>query len=191
MQICRRLRTDSPSIGSIPQVLSQDENATIVLTKTMQSIRTSFNDSKANHFSEDKTQAVQDIRQHNYEGISAIVSYRSPLNDDRTLVALISDSNEGMANVADNLVLNQSPVVAAGSVTVIDHNRSQSFDVGENYYVGNLPWYQRLYYLLLESPILLMFLCLFSAVIFCILMYRTLRRIQRSRLRIRAFKKEQ
>jgi len=178
-------------IGRIPDVLSNNENAAIVLNKTEQSIKTSFNDSMPNRFTEEKAVAVQNIKQSNYTGIGAIVSYRSPLSDERTLVAIISDSSEGMSNISQNIIVNHSSIIAAGSVTVIDHNRAKNYDVGDSYYIGDLPWYQRMYYMLLESPFLLMFLCLFSALIFCVLMYRTLRRIQRARLRLQALRKEQ
>ena len=170
-------------IGQVPLYLSDDENATIVLNKTSQAISTSFNSNNSRSFDEDKKDITQKITALSELGLAAIVSYQSPLNSDRTVVALLADSPRGMANLNQNLVLNHGNVQASGSLTVVKADQSSSFDVGETYYLGNLPWYQRIYYLLLESPWLLMFLCLFSSIVFCIFCYKILKYVQNERTR--------
>ncbi len=42
------------------------------------------------------------------EGLGAIISFKSPLNKDKTVVAILSDSPSGMEIVNENLILNAS-----------------------------------------------------------------------------------
>lgn len=177
--------------GQVPSILSEDDNANVVLDATQQSINTSFNDSVPTHFNDEKKEVTMKIKQKNATGVGAFVSFMSPLNSNKTVVALISDSSEGMENIARNMIVNHGSSQTLGSVTVIKGDTSKSFDVGETYYIGDLPWYQRIYYILLDNPWFLMFLCLFCAVVFCILMYRFLRHIQKSRLKMQQLRKEQ
>lgn len=177
--------------GQVPSVLKEDRNANVVLDATQQSINTSFNDSVPSRFNEDKKEVTMKIKQKNATGVGAFISFMSPLNNNKTVVALISDSSEGMENIARNMIVNHGTNQTLGSVTVVKGDTSKSFDVGDTYYVGDLPWYQRIYYILLDNPWMLMFLCLFCAVVFCILMYRFLRHIQKTRLKQMQLRKEQ
>ncbi len=177
--------------GSIPEALSRDDNASIVLDAASQSLSTSFNDTEPNRFKENRKDVAMHISEKNSSGVGAVISYQSPLENSKTLIAFISDSPEGMQNLARNMVVNHGTSQTLGSVTIINGDNSKSFDVGESYYVGNLPWYQRIYYMLLDNPWLLVFLCLFCAAVFCILMYRFLRHVQNNRIRQMNLKKEQ
>ncbi|MBQ2382082.1 MAG: cellulose biosynthesis cyclic di-GMP-binding regulatory protein BcsB [Succinivibrio sp.] len=169
-------------IGNIPELLKDDDNVAIVLSKTEQAISTSFNSDNPNRFDPDKKNLNTTIRTRNSNGLGAIVSFQSPLNSDRTVVAMLSDSPEGLAHVNSNLVLNRSKFDARGTVTVMKSEEARSFDVGQTYYLGNLPWYQRIFYMLLDKPWLLMFLSIFCAVIFCLLAYKILKKIQVERI---------
>lgn len=178
-------------IGDVPDFLRDDENATIVLNKTKQAISTSFNSNNPRAFDEDKKSVAQKITAKSEQGLGALVSFKSPLNSDRTVVAILADSSKGMANVNQNLIFNYNYVDAGGSLTVIKADQSRIYDVGESYYLGNLPWYQRVYYMLLESPWLLMLLCIFSSIVFCIFCYKLLKHIQNARLKKNNLRKAQ
>lgn len=170
-------------IGKIPNELKEDDNSTLVLGKAYHALSTSFNEVDATHFDTDRRDVNQRITARGAEGLGAIVSYRSPLNEDRTLVAIIADSDKGIANIARNMILNSTGADPRGTVSIFKSEQVRSYDVGETYFVGNLPWYQRIYYMLLDSPWTLMFLCLFSAIVLCYLCYQTLKRIQKARMR--------
>ncbi|MBQ4246818.1 MAG: cellulose biosynthesis cyclic di-GMP-binding regulatory protein BcsB [Succinivibrio sp.] len=178
-------------VGHIPDELKDDDNSILVLGSAYHALSTSFNEVDATHFDTERRDVNQRITAKGAEGLGAVISYRSPLNEDRTLVALIADSDKGLANIAKNLILNSTPADPRGTVAIFKAEQVRSYDVGETYFFGNLPWYQRIYYILLDSPWVLMFLCLFSAIILCYLCYRFLKHIQISRLRRRALSKEQ
>lgn len=182
---------DIITIGKIPELLSDNENVAVVLTKTEQAISTSFNDNEPNHFQYDKKDLSTTVKTRSSQGLGAIVSYQSPLNTSRTVVSILSDSPEGLSNVNKNLVISSNKSEARGSITVMKSEESRSFDVGKTYYLGNLPWYQRLYYILLDSPWILMLLSIFSAFIFCLLGYTVLKKIQKQRLNLTARRKAQ
>ena len=180
-----------PLYEGIPDELKDDDNSILVLGSAYHALSTSFNEVDATHFDTERRDVNQRITAKGAEGLGAVISYRSPLNEDRTLVALIADSDKGLANIAKNLILNSTPADPRGTVAIFKAEQVRSYDVGETYFFGNLPWYQRIYYILLDSPWVLMFLCLFSAIILCYLCYRFLKHIQISRLRRRALSKEQ
>lgn len=169
--------------GEIPEALRNDDNAKVVLTSTEQAISTSFNDtSSPGKLDEDVHEVAQHVSTQNFQGVGAMVSYRSPLDPKHTVVALFADSPFGMANLNDQMVVSQSEISPSGSISVLKADQSRSYEVGESYYNGDLPWYQRIYYLLLDSPWVLMFLCLFCCVVFCALCFRALKALQRRRL---------
>ena len=144
-----------------------------------------------NSFSSEKRDVTQKMTAQSSEGLGAIISFRSPLNKDKTVVAILSDSSSGMEIVNENLILNASSSEARGSITLFKEDRSRSFDVGESYYVGDLPWYQRVYYVMLDNPWMLMILSLFSSVVCCIICYKILKRIQKARLLKKSQRKAQ
>ncbi len=172
-------------IGQIPDCLRNGDNVNVVLSKTEQAISTSFDDTGVYRQSADNSHpVVQRVATSGFEGVSALVSFRSPLNSDRTVVAMLADSPHGMADLSAQSVLSQTRILPAGSITVLKDAQNRSYNVGETYYSGDLPWYQRIYYLLLESPWILMLLTLFCCAIFCLLAYRFLRYLKHGRLEL-------
>ena len=178
-------------IGKIPEFLNNDDNAHIVLDKTKQILSTSFNDNQPNRFDIEKKSVAQKIKTKSFEGLGALVSYKSPLNDTKTVVAVVADSNKGFAIINNNAIINNTPATASGSITIFKADEHRSYDVGDTYYVGDLPWYQRMYYMLLDNPWLLMLLSIFASIIFCFVGYKILKRIQKERFNKTAFRKAQ
>lgn len=177
------LDNDILVIGQIPECLRSGDNVNVVLTKTKQAIATSFDDTSVVRDQESSSHpVVQKVATSGFEGVGALVSFRSPLNKDRTVVAMLADSAHGMADLSAQTVVSQTKVLPSGSISVLKDSQNRSYNVGESYYSGNLPWYQRLYYLLLERPWMLMLLTLLCCAIFCLLAYKALRYLHRSRL---------
>ncbi|MBQ9275670.1 MAG: cellulose biosynthesis cyclic di-GMP-binding regulatory protein BcsB [Succinivibrio sp.] len=169
-------------IGQLPERLSAHEQALAVITQEEQALTTSFNDHIPLHFDVDKKTPYQQVSQASAPGHAAILSFQSPYHEARTVVALVSDSVEAAAHLNTRIVRSQQSDDVQGSLTLFKPNETRSYDVGESYFVGNLPWYQRVWYYLLESPWLLMLCTVLSAAVFCVLIYRILSRIRRSRL---------
>ncbi len=90
-----------------------------------------------------------------FTGLGAIVSARSPYNETRTVVALLSEGTAGssLLNQALNSPGNLSEMT--GSVGVLTADRQMTFSVGQTYWVGNLPWYQRLWHTVGQNPLIL------------------------------------
>lgn len=169
-------------IGRIPEMLKNDRNIHVILSETEQSIQDSFNDGRYNRFKDKNRIVSNNIKQKSSLGLSSIISFESPITSGKTVVALISDSPAGSANLNKHIILNQKNADVHGSVTVFRNDQTNSLDVGTTYYIGNLPWYQRLWYYLLQSPILLMVFSLTCAVIFCYMVYKFLMHIRSNRL---------
>lgn len=87
--------------------------------------------------------------------MAAVVGFQSPYNDQRSVVALLADSPRGYELL--NTAMNDSGKRAAmfGSVSVIRESGVNSLRVGDVYYVGHLPWFERLWYALSNHPVLL------------------------------------
>ncbi len=172
-------------VGQIPDCLRVGDNVNVVLSKTRQAISTSFDDTSVYRNTQDiSNPVVQHVETSGFEGVGALVSFRSPLNSERTVVAMLADSPHGIADLSAQSVVSQTRILPSGSITVLKDAQNRSYSVGETYYSGNLPWYQRIYYLLLESPWILMFLTLFCCAVFCLLAYSFLRYLKQRRLEL-------
>ncbi|WP_088238297.1 cellulose biosynthesis cyclic di-GMP-binding regulatory protein BcsB [Kosakonia oryzendophytica] len=114
--------------------------------------------------------------------MAAIVGFQSPFNDQRSVVALLADSPRGYTLL--NQAMNDSGKRAAifGSVSVIRESGVNGLRVGDIYYVGHLPWFERVWYALANHPVLLAVLAAVSIVLLAWVLWRLLRIISRRRL---------
>ena len=80
--------------------------------------------------------------------MAAVIGFQSPYNDQRSVVALLADSPRGNELLTN--ALNDSGKRAAmfGSVAVIRESGVNSLRVGDIYYVGHLPWFERIWFAL-------------------------------------------
>ncbi len=101
------------------------------------------------------------------EGMAAIVQFQSPFDDDRSMVALFGDGQDGSYELNKQLMNPGSLGQVSGSVAVIRPNSSgpASYEVGPVYYTGSLPWHQRVWYSLLDQPLLLVLFTLICALV--------------------------
>ena len=95
---------------------------------------------------------------------------------------LVTDSPRGYE--MRNGVVNDIDTHATmfGSVAVIRESGINSLLVGDVYYVGHLPWFERLWYALANHPILLAVLAAISVILLAWVLWRLLRIISRRRL---------
>lgn len=114
--------------------------------------------------------------------MAAVVGFQSPFNDQRSVIALLADSPRGYQLLND--AVNDSGKRAAmfGSVAVIRESGVHSLRVGDIYYVGHLPWFERLWYALANHPVLLAVLAALSVVLLAWVLWRLLRILSRRRL---------
>jgi hypothetical protein len=114
--------------------------------------------------------------------MAAIIGFQSPYNDQRSVIALMADSQRGNELLTN--ALNDSGKRAAmfGSVAVIRESGVNSLRVGDIYYVGHLPWFERIWFALSNHPVLLAILAAVSIVLLAWVLWRMLRILSRRRL---------
>ncbi|HGX3951873.1 hypothetical protein UYN95_22010 [Escherichia coli] len=117
-----------------------------------------------------------------YAWIVLVLGFQSPYNDQRSVIALLADSPRGYEMLNDAVNDSGKRATMFGSVAVIRESGINSLRVGDVYYVGHLPWFERLWYALANHPILLAVLAAISVVLLAWVLWRLLRIISRRRL---------
>ena len=86
-----------------------------------------------------------------------------------------------------NNALNDSAKRAgiSGSLAIIRDSGIESLRSGDIYYVGHLPWYERLQYTLANHPVLLAVMAASSVMLLAWVLWRILRIISRHRLNLK------
>ncbi|HHK8024944.1 TPA: cellulose biosynthesis cyclic di-GMP-binding regulatory protein BcsB [Serratia marcescens] len=114
--------------------------------------------------------------------MSAIIGVQSPFNDQRSIVALLADSPRGYELLNDALLDSGKRAAVFGSVAVIRESGVNSLRVGDIYYVGHLPWWERLWYALSTHPVLLAVIAVVLVVILGLMLWRGLKAFSQRRL---------
>lgn len=106
--------------------------------------------------------------------IAAMVGMQSPTHEQRSIVALLGNDDADYSLLRDALSDSGKMDAVAGSVALIRSSGIYSQLVGDQYYVGNLPWYLLLWYQLSEHPVLLAVLAVISVLLSAFLLWRAL-----------------
>ncbi|MDD1962756.1 cellulose biosynthesis cyclic di-GMP-binding regulatory protein BcsB, partial [Pseudomonas sp. 39004] len=114
--------------------------------------------------------------------IAAITGLKSPFHEQRSVVALLANSDSDYALLRDVLGDVGKLDAVAGSVTLVRSSGVTSQFVGEHYFVGALPWWMLLWFHLSEHPVLLAAIAALCVVLFAFLLWRALRWAGRRRL---------
>jgi len=114
--------------------------------------------------------------------MGAIVGFQSPFNDQRSVVALLADSPRGW-DLLNNALLDSGKRAAVfGSATVVRESGVTSVRVGDTYFVGHLPWWERLWNLLATHPVWLAICAVVVVILFALMAWRLMRMVSRRRL---------
>lgn len=171
-------------IGSIPQKLKDDKHIDLLVDATQSWLKTPLrhNDLPSIYLDTDDRQASVQTGITSSGPMAAVVGFESPYHKQRSVVALLADSATGY-NLLNN-ALNDSGKRAAmfGSVSVIRESGVSSLRVGDIYYVGHLPWFERVWFALSNHPVLLAIFAAISIVLLAWVLWRLLRIISRRRL---------
>ncbi|RDK92808.1 cellulose synthase subunit [Enterobacillus tribolii] len=171
-------------IGTIPDALKDDSKINLLVQATESWVKVPLRQPALDTVMPDpadiKPDARTDIRSDG--PMAAVIGFQSPFDDQRSVVALLADSPRGYELL--NQALNDSGKRAAmfGSVAVIRESGVNSLRVGDVYYVGHLPWWERLWHAFAEHPVLLAILSVVSVVLFAWVLWRLLRLLSRRRL---------
>ncbi|MES2869744.1 MAG: cellulose biosynthesis cyclic di-GMP-binding regulatory protein BcsB [Pseudomonadota bacterium] len=106
--------------------------------------------------------------------IAAILGMQSPHHSQRSIVALLGNDDADYSLLREALGDSGKLEAVAGSVALIRSSGVYSQLVGDQYFVGNLPWYLLLWYQLSEHPVLLAVLAVISVLLTAFLLWRAL-----------------
>lgn len=171
-------------IGSIPQALKDDTKINLLVEATKSWVKMPMRHyDLASIYPDTEARTPNNRTDVTSTGpMAAIIGFQSPYNDQRSVVALLADSPRG--NELLTQALNDSGKRAAmfGSVAVIRESGVNSLRVGDIYYIGHLPWFERIWFALSSHPVLLAILAAVSIVLLAWVLWRMLRIISRRRL---------
>ena len=114
--------------------------------------------------------------------LAAIAGFESPLKSGRTVVALTATDRESMALLS--LGLNDAGKIKRlrGDLGLMREDAVESFRIKPVYDVGDLPWWQRLWFHMHSHPLLLALVGIATGLLLTFVLYATLRGMARRRL---------
>ncbi len=113
---------------------------------------------------------------------AAIYGMESPFTNGRSVISIMAAHPAAFASV-DRVLADPGKVeLMFGSLVTIRGDEIASHNVGEHYYVGNLPVWQLIWYHFSNHPILLAFFAAFMVVIVTIALWRILHRVAAKRV---------
>ena len=171
-------------IGGIPQDLQDDKKINLLADAA----RSWINMPSRPITAQNVPVSASDRAVESQTGISsrgpmgAIVGFQSPFNDQRSVVALLADSPRGW-DLLNNALLDSGKRAAVfGSATVVRESGVTSVRVGDTYFVGHLPWWERLWNLLATHPVWLAICAVVVVILFALMAWRLMRMVSRRRL---------
>lgn len=114
--------------------------------------------------------------------MAAVVGFQSPFFEQRSVVALLADSPRAWQLLTNAMNDSGKRSAMFGSVSIIRESGVNSLRVGETYYVGHLPWWERLWNALATHPLWLAVLAGVVVILFAVLVWRLMRAVSRRRL---------
>ena len=171
-------------IGGIPQDLQDDKKINLLADAARSWINMPARPITAQNVpvsaSDRAVESQTGIRSRGPMG--AIVGFQSPFNDQRSVVALLADSPRGW-DLLNNALLDSGKRAAVfGSATVVRESGVTSVRVGDTYFVGHLPWWERLWNLLATHPVWLAICAVVVVILFALMAWRLMRMVSRRRL---------
>lgn len=171
-------------IGTIPPELRDDSKINLLVDATLSWVKSPVRQLPLPEMEIQQDDAAPEskITISSSGAMSAIIGVQSPFHDQRSIVALLADSPRGYELLNSALLDSGKREAVFGSVAVIRESGVNSLRVGDIYYVGHLPWWQRIWYALSTHPILLAVMAALVVIIVALLLRRGLRAFSRRRL---------
>jgi len=171
-------------IGEIPQSLKDDSkiNLLVDVAKSWVNKPNRQNDFSTRPVSPDDMHAESQTSISSDGPMAAIVSFKSPFHDQRSVVALLADSPRAWQLLNGALIDSGKRAAIFGSASVIRESGVNSLRVGDTWYVGHLPWWERVWNMLSTHPIMLAAFAAVVVILFALLLWRLMRSVSRRRL---------
>jgi cellulose synthase operon protein B len=171
-------------IGGIPQDLQDDKKINLLV----EAARSWINMPARSITAQNVSVSDSDHKVESQTGISsrgpmgAIVGFQSPFNDQRSVVALLADSPRGWDLLNNALLDSGKRAAVLGSATIVRESGVTSVRVGDTYFVGHLPWFERLWNMLATHPVWLALCAVVVVILFALMAWRLMRMLTRRRL---------
>jgi hypothetical protein len=171
-------------IGTIPPELRDEKKINLLIEATQSWVKHPMRQLPLPEMKVQQDDATPDSKTTiSSEGaMAAIVGVQSPFNEQRSIVALLADSPRGFELLNDALVDGAKRSIVFGSVAVLRESGVNSLSVGDIYYVGHLPWWERVWHMLATHPAWLAAVATFVVVVLALLLWRVLKAYSRRRL---------
>jgi cellulose synthase operon protein B len=171
-------------IGSIPNDLQDDRkiNALVAAARSwinMPTRQVSAPNIRASA-ADRKVESQATISSRGPMGV--IVGFQSPFFDQRSVVALLADSPRGWDLLNNAMQDSGKRAAIFGAASIIRESGVYSLRVGDTYYVGHLPWWERLWNLLAIHPVWLAVCATLVVLLFALMAWRLMRMVSRRRL---------
>lgn len=182
-----RADTDLLVFGAMAPGVGDGADANLVLDKTRAWLLKPSNEqsgksARAGQFSDERDAGANRVDVSAQAPIAAIVGLQSPYHQQRSIVALLASDDADYQLLRNTLGDTGKMDAVTGSVALIRSSGVESSWVGQQYFVGHLPWWLLLWYQLSEHPILLAVMATISVLLTAFLLWRALRWAARRRL---------
>lgn len=114
--------------------------------------------------------------------LAAIVSFESPLKKGRSVVGFTASDDIAMAQIYRGLSDSGKISAMRGDLSFLRADQVESFRVNPIYYVGDLPWWQRMWFHLHSHPVALALAGIVTGLLLTFLVYGALRSLAARRL---------
>ena len=164
--------------GDLPQDISEvtGENVHALLNNARRELNTPYlSDRSLENLGGTRAEAQTFTLMESKGGVGAVVAFESPFTKERSVVAMLGDGDSGSRMLNDMLRSPAEMSKLKGSVNIVRDGTLTSFQVGETYNVGHLPWYQRVWFYMLERPLLLVFCAVLCALLIGSAIYAMMR----------------
>lgn len=172
-------------IGDIPKDLQDDRRITALVDATASWLKTPARkvSQPVQPLSEAERAAESTTAIGSRGPLATVIGFQSPFYDQRSVVALLADGSPRSWQLLDEALDDSGKRQAiSGSTAIIRESGVNSLRVGETYFVGHLPWWERLWSLLSSHPFWLALCAFFVVVLFALMTWRLMRIITRRRL---------
>lgn len=183
--MAKKQDADLMMIGDIPKDLQDDRRITALVDATASWLKTPARKvSQPVQPLSEAERAVESTTAIGSRGpLATVIGFQSPFYDQRSVVALLADGSPRSWQLLDEALADSGKRQAiSGSTAIIRESGVNSLRVGETYFVGHLPWWERLWSLLSSHPFWLALCALFVVVLFALMTWRLMRIITRRRL---------
>lgn len=113
--------------------------------------------------------------------MAMLLGFQSPFDSEKSVVAMLCNSGEGCNLLNHELATPTGLADVEGSAAVIRTSGVQSYDVGKSYYVGHLPFYEKIWYALSNHTLLIVVCTLLCTVLLAAFLYYLFKRIAKRR----------